>query len=49
MLKTLTGVVLLLGLAACSGVQADPHAASPCAGAAEASYQCQVYRYQNAF
>ena len=38
-------VVLLLALAGCSGVPYHPDP-SPCA-ASEASYECQVERYQN--
>jgi hypothetical protein len=44
MVKAL-GVVFILALAGCSGLPAQ-HAASPC-DAGEASYACQVERYQN--
>ncbi len=40
------GVALLLVLAGCSGVPQPPYGASPCT-AGEASYECQVERYQN--
>ncbi len=39
-------VLLLVALAGCSGIARFQHTASPCA-ADEASYACQVERYQN--
>lgn len=45
MVKAL-GVVFILALAGCSGLPPVPHGASPC-DAGEASYACQVERYQN--
>jgi hypothetical protein len=45
MVKAL-GVVFILALAGCSGLPPEQHSASPC-DAGEASYVCQVERYQN--
>jgi hypothetical protein len=45
MIKAL-GVLLLVALAGCSGIPQFQHTVSPCA-ADEASYACQVERYQN--
>jgi hypothetical protein len=39
-------VVFLLALAGCSGVPRRQDLASPCY-ASEASYECQIERYQN--
>jgi hypothetical protein len=39
-------VVLLLGLAACSGIPESQYTVSPCS-TGEASYACQVERYHN--
>ena len=38
-------LVFILALAGCAGLPQQQHAASPCA-ADEASYECQVERYQ---
>lgn len=39
--------LLLLSLAGCAGGAARSYDTStPCAGGREASYQCQVYRYE---
>lgn len=40
------GVVVILALAGCSGVLPRQNTASPCV-ASEASYECQIERYQN--
>lgn len=40
------GIVLLLALAGCAGPAQHQSTASPCA-AGEATYACQVERYQN--
>ena len=39
-------VVFILALAGCSGVPHRQYTASPCF-AGEASYECQIERYQN--
>lgn len=39
-------LVFVLALAGCSGLPRYQHTASPCA-AGEATYECQVERYQN--
>jgi len=39
-------VILLLLLAGCAGIPPSPSNDSPCS-AGEASYDCQVYRYNN--
>jgi hypothetical protein len=39
-------VVVILALAGCAGVPPYQHTVSPCF-ASEASYECQVERYQN--
>lgn len=39
-------VIVLLGLAGCSGIPPLQYSASPCS-AGEASYECQVERYHN--
>jgi hypothetical protein len=45
MIKAFT-IVLLFGLAGCSGIVHRRHDDSPCS-VDEASYACQVERYQN--
>jgi len=39
-------VAVILALAGCSGVPYRPPTVSPCS-AGEASYECQIERYQN--
>jgi hypothetical protein len=46
MIKALS-VVLLMGLAGCAGIPPDQYSASPCS-ASEASYACQIERYNKA-
>jgi len=46
MIRTLS-LALFFVLAGCAGVAQSQYSASPCAGN-EASYECQVVRYQNA-
>lgn len=40
------GILVLLALAGCAGVPSNFQREDPCKGA-EASFECQVYRYQN--
>ncbi|MDB5858191.1 MAG: hypothetical protein JWQ76_1880 [Ramlibacter sp.] len=47
-MSKLPGIIILLALSACSGLPARQYEASPSPCAiSEASYECQVERYQN--
>ncbi len=45
MARCFAALLLLLSLAGCAGYMSPPTAASPCATEGEASWNCQIERY----